>query len=223
MKRIHSIRGIAVLLLCLALLTPVSGCGRRVILTTGFGHNELMRIGNTSCSAAEYRVYLLDMQKRCELLFGTGIWETPIGESLDEMIREKALSQSSRVKVVLLLAIQDNIMLTTAEESRAEEAAAYYLSHITEEESGYLRITEEELAKMFEEYQLAHKVYKSAGTGFEERFDSYTSTIDYDLNRKLFGSIGLLREGSVTGTPAFSQVFKQFFEVTSENDSAGDR
>lgn len=210
-------------LLCILSILGLPGCGRRVILTTGFGSDELMRIGNTGASVQEYKVYLLDMQKRCENLFGEQIWETPMGERLSEMIRDKALSQTSRVKVMLLLAVRDNIMLTNAEESKAQQAAAAYLERASAGEKEYLGITQEELARMYEEYELAQKVYRSIGSGFEERFDSFVSTLDYDLNRKLLEETSLAEEGGLSTSPGFAQIYREFFEAVSEDDTAGNR
>ena len=60
-----------------------SGCksdsnGTKVVLTTGFGKNEVVRIEEASCSKAEMMVYLTNIQNHYETVFGSRIWETNI-------------------------------------------------------------------------------------------------------------------------------------------------
>ena len=88
----------------------LSGCGHRLVMTRGFGKDELFRVGNTRCLISEYNVFLLNLQKHCERTFGHGVWEGSEGGELRESIEQRALSEASRLKVMLLLAVQDNIM-----------------------------------------------------------------------------------------------------------------
>ena len=122
---------LAVLLIGTMLL---SGCGQRLVMTRGYGKEELFRIGNTRCMIQEYNVFLLNLQKACERTFGHEVWEGPSGADLAEAIEQRALSEASRLKVMLLLAVQDNIMLTDAEESLADEAETEYYEGLSEEE-----------------------------------------------------------------------------------------
>ena len=138
-------------------------------MTKGFAKDELFRVGNTQCLLSEYNVFLLNLQKHCERTFGHEVWEGPEGEELREAIEQRALSEASRLKVMLLLAVQDNIMLTDAEERLADEAETEYYGGLSDEEIEYLSIDEDTLRKLFEQYALAQKVYRSVGTSFEER------------------------------------------------------
>ena len=151
----------------------LSGCGKRLVMTKGFEKDELFRVGNTRCLISEYNVFLLNLQKHCERTFGHGVWEGSEGGELRESIEQRALSEASRLKVMLLLAVQDNIMLTDSEESLADEAETEYYEGLSAEEREYLGIEEDTLRKLFEQYALAQKVYKSVGTSFEERYDSF--------------------------------------------------
>ncbi|MBQ9034310.1 MAG: hypothetical protein IJ107_06540 [Lachnospiraceae bacterium] len=198
----------ASLLICLLIL---SGCGQRLVMTRGFAKDELFRIGNTNCRLSEYNVFLLNLQKHCERTFGHNVWEGQGGADLKEAIEQRALSESSRLKVMLLLAVQDNIMLTDAEENLADEAETEYYEGLSEAEKEYLGIDEETLRKLFEQYALAQKVYKSIGTSFEERYDSFCTTLDYDLNEPLWNTVELAQIENLTETPGFSEVYAKYF------------
>ena len=198
----------AALLSCLLIL---SGCGQRLVMTRGFAKDELFRIGNTNCRLSEYNVFLLNLQKHCERTFGHNVWEGQGGADLKEAIEQRALSESSRLKVMLLLAVQDNIMLTDAEENLADEAETEYYEGLSEAEKEYLGIEEETLRKLFEQYALAQKVYKSIGTSFEERYDSFCTTLDYDLNEPLWNTVELAQIEDLTETPGFSEVYAKYF------------
>ena len=197
----------AALLICSLFL---SGCGRRLVLTRGFAKDELFRIGNTNCRLSEYNVFLLNLQKHCERTFGHDVWEGQGGADLKEAIEQRALSEASRLKVMLLLAVQDNIMLTDSEESLADEAETEYYNGLTEAEKDYLGIEEDTLRKLFEQYALAQKVYKSIGTSFEERYDSFCTTLDYDLNEQLWNTVDRAYIDDLTETPGFSEVYAKY-------------
>ncbi len=198
----------AALLICSLIL---SGCGQRLVLTRGFAKDELFRIGNTDCRLSEYNVFLLNLQKHCERTFGHNVWEGQGGADLKEAIEQRALSEASRLKVMLLLAVQDNIMLTDAEENLADEAETEYYEGLSEAEKEYLGIDEETLRRLFEQYALAQKVYKSIGTSFEERYDSFCTTLDYDLNEPLWNTVELAQIENLTETPGFSEVYAKYF------------
>jgi len=197
-----------VLLICSLLL---SGCGQRLVMTRGFEKDELFRIGNTNCLLSEYNVFLLNLQKHCERTFGHEVWAGAEGADLEEAIEQRALSEASRLKVMLLLAVQDNIMLTDSEENLADEAETEYYAGLSEEEKIYLGIEEDTLRKLFEQYALAQKVYKSIGTSFEERYDSFCTTLDYDLNEQLWNKVELAEIEDLTETPGFSEVYAKYF------------
>ena len=130
---------------------------------------------------------------------------------MKEAIEQRALSEASRLKVMLLLAVQDNIMLTDSEESLADEAETEYYNGLTEAEKDYLGIEEDTLRKLFEQYALAQKVYKSIGTSFEERYDSFCTTLDYDLNEQLWNTVDRAYIDDLTETPGFSEVYAKYF------------
>ena len=58
---------------------------------------------------------------------------------------------------------------------------------------------------------LAQKGYKSVGTDFEERYDSFCTTLDYDLNEKLWDTVKLADIPQLSETPGFSEVYARYF------------
>ena len=96
----------AVIMICMLLL---SGCGKRLVMTRGYGKDELFRIGNTNCTLPEYNVFLLNLQKQCERTFGSDVWEGDRGDDLKEAIEQRALSEASRLKVMLMPGYPDRL------------------------------------------------------------------------------------------------------------------
>ncbi len=206
-------RRAAAIVLALCLAAPLSGCqAQRLVMTRGFESDELFRIDSQHCSAGEYRVLLLDLQKQCERLFGHEIWDTANGGLLKEAVEQKALSQVSRLKVMRLIAIRDNIMLTDAEESKAEEAARAFCEALTKEEKDYLDVSEKEVSGLYADYLLAQKVYSSIGTSFEERYNSFCDTLDYDINESVWDAVDLAGVENLTETPGFSEIYREYLE-----------
>ena len=205
----------ALLAIMLIASLAMTGCGKRLVLTRGYGKQELFRIGNTNCTIQEYNVFLINLQKHCERTFGHNVWESAEGDDLKEAIEQRALSEASRLKVMLLLAVQDNIMLTDAEVTMADEAQTEYYESLSEEEKAYIGIDEEVLRDLFEQYALAQKVYNSIGTNFEERYDSFCTTLDYDLNEALWNTVELADIENLADTPGFTEIYAKYFGTSS--------
>ena len=104
---------------------------------------------------------------------------------------------------------------TDAEEIMADEAQTEYYESLSEEEKAYIGIEEEVLQDLFEQYALAQKVYNSIGTNFEERYDSFCMTLDYDLNESLWNTVALADIENLVDTPGFSEVYAKYFGTSS--------
>ena len=68
-------RMLGIVLAFLMLGSTLMGCAKdtenmKVVLTTGFGKDEIFRIEDVSCSKAEIMVYLTNMQNRYESVYG---------------------------------------------------------------------------------------------------------------------------------------------------------
>jgi hypothetical protein len=80
----------------------------------------------------------------------------------------------------------------------------------------YLGISERQARTLFANYSLAQKVYGSTGTSFVERYNSFSSTLDYDINESVWDAIELAQIENLTDTPGFSEVYRQYFGVSKE-------
>ena len=63
------------------------GSGTRVVFTTGFGKDEIFRIGDEACKKSELMVYLTTTQNQYENVYGAEIWNTSLdGVTLEENV-----------------------------------------------------------------------------------------------------------------------------------------
>ena len=176
----------AALLLVFAVLS--AGCGR-IIMTTGYADDQVFQMGGKYTGIGEVRVYLLDQIKNCQALLESGSLSEAEAADMKESIKNKAISQISRVKALNFMAIADNIMLTDEEEQKAADAAQRYFNALSAKEKAWLLMDAEELTAMFREYALADKVWQSLGDSFEDRYNTFIRSLDSDLNLKLWNSI----------------------------------
>ena len=143
----------------------VTGCQKntenmKVVLTTGFGKNEIFRIEEVSCTKSEIMVYLTNIQNRYENVYGDRIWETEIeGVSLEENIKETALANMAQIKAMTLLAKKHNVVLTEEETELVKAAATEYFSSLNETEIIQMGINENVITSLYSEFALANKLY----------------------------------------------------------------
>ena len=190
MKQCKYYRRRAVLFAALLLVCAVlsAGCGR-IIMTTGYADDQVFQMGGKYTGIGEVRVYLLDQIKNCQALLESGSLSEAEAADMKESIKNKAISQISRVKALNFMAIADNIMLTDEEEQKAADAAQRYFNALSAKEKAWLLMDAEELTPMFREYALADKVWQSLGDSFEDRYNTFIRSLDSDLNLKLWNSI----------------------------------
>lgn len=200
-KHLRFLRFICVLLSALLL----TGCGRTLVITTGFGRGEVFRIGSSRCRIAEVRVYMLDLQKENEALYGRAIWEGGQSGALQEAVREQALSQLVRVKALNLIGVSRNVMLTSQEERQAEDAEHRYYAGLSEAETKYIGLDEKELQRMFREFALAGKTWRSLGEEAEKVYGDFLEETPCDLNTVYWQDISLKELEGDLEAPGFLQ------------------
>ena len=198
-----------VLLLCMVLL---AGCGRSLVITTGFGRGEVFRLGKARGRISEIRVYMLDLQKQSEALYGQAIWDSADAERMQQAVKDQALSQLTRVKALGQIAISRNVMLTKEEERRTEEAVQACYAGFSEEEKKYLDLDEKDLLKMYREYALADRMWKSLGDSAEETYEDYYRNTQCDLNTRYWQKVSLKRVEGDPAVPGFAQCYQNAFE-----------
>ncbi len=153
--------GLSVVLLACSLCACGDEDKGKVIFTTGFGENELFRIGDISCTVPEYMLYLTNMQNDYEGVFGTQIWELTYEDTtLEENVKDIALAQIAQIKSVYLLAQEKQIVLSPEEEQKLAKAAKEYYTSLSQAEVEAMQITEEMVLQMYVELAMAQLVYE---------------------------------------------------------------
>ena len=200
------------LILCMLLCAVIlAGCGRSLVITTGFGSGEVFRLGKTRGKVSEIRVYMLDLQKQSENYYGEAIWVSADSEKMQQAVKDQALAQLSRVKALGQIAISRNVMLTKLEEDLAVEAGKNYFAGLSEEEKKYLGLSEKELLNMMREYALAARMWKSLGDSAEDTYEQYYDSTQCDLNTKYWQKISLKRLEGDPSVPGFAECYASAF------------
>ena len=138
------------------------GCeDKKIVITTEFEENELMRIEETSCFVPELMLYLTNLQNRYEQEFGSEIWNKSIdGVRLSDNIKNMVLAQIAQVKVMNLMATDYGISLTEEEKALISESTSQYYASLNADEITLLGATPEVVEKIYTEYAIANKVYE---------------------------------------------------------------
>lgn len=158
-------RIMGILLAFLMLGSALTGCAKdtenvKVVLTTGFGKDEIFRIEDVSCSKAEIMVYLTNIQNRYEKVYGKEILDTEIdGVTLEENVKETAIANMAQIKAMTLLARKHSVTLTEEELNLVKEAATEYFSSLNETEIIQMGVNEETIVSLYSEFALANKLY----------------------------------------------------------------
>ena len=137
------------------------GNGTKVVFTTGFGKDEVFRIGDESCKKGEMMVYLTNTQNQYENVYGTEIWNTSLdGVTLEENVKETVLAKIAQIKTMYLLALEKEIVLDEQEEANVKAAAAEYYQSLNEVEIEQMGVDLEMIETLYREYAMADKVYQ---------------------------------------------------------------
>lgn len=158
MKRLTKLLFIIVIIFCL------SGCGNqdntKIVFHTGFESNEVFKIDEMICTLPEIMVYLTNIQNEYEEIFSEEIWKKQLGGvTLEENIKDISLARMAQVKVMNLLAKDNEIKLSDEEVLLMEKATAEYYGGQSPEVINEMELTEEIVQQLFIEYATAHKVY----------------------------------------------------------------
>ncbi len=157
----------AVMLVCMLLsVMTLSACGgegnnAKVIFTTGFGKDDVFRIGNEVCTVPEIMVYLTNTGNQYESVYGDEVWKISLeGVTLEENIKETVLAKIAQIKTMCLLAGERGVVLEEEENQRVKDAAAEYFDSLNESEKALMGVTIDIVEQLYREYVLADKVYQ---------------------------------------------------------------
>ncbi len=163
-------------LLCIGiictLLLPLGGCrilprdDIRIVLTTGLTEEQVFRIDSEICSKTEYMVYLTNLQKRYEEVYGKNIWETEIpGSTMENEVKESVLRELEQIKVMKLMTGRYEVEITPEEEEKLIKVAETYFGSLSDREKEVLQVTKEDIYEMYREYLTAVKVNEHVMSG----------------------------------------------------------
>ncbi|MCR4793550.1 MAG: peptidylprolyl isomerase [Lachnospiraceae bacterium] len=139
----------------------LTGCGgTQVVLTTGFDKDEIFVVGSERCTLSELNIYLTNIQKTYENVFGEEIWNvTSDGVTFEESIKNTALAQIAQVKTMYLMAVDRGLELDSREQDLVRQAALEYYSSLTENEIEALGASLDLIERMYSQMALAQKAY----------------------------------------------------------------
>lgn len=149
------------------LLTAVlmSGCqigNKDIVVSNTLNQKQVFKIGGMACGLKEARVYLTNYQNIYGTAYGVDLWEHDFGDdSLVNYVKEVTLGELTKVICMDLLAESREMKLTEEELGKVSEAAAEYYASLTEEETAYLDVTENDINEYYRHYALAQKLYNS--------------------------------------------------------------
>lgn len=162
--------GFWVVMIVLILASLSVSCGKKgkakeekeIVLTTGFEENEIFFIGTERCIVPELNVYVRTSQSQYEGVFGEGIWDRDIGtETLEQYLKRMALYRLARIKAMKLLAETEGVVLDESESGKCRKAAREYFASLSEKDKELIGADEELINRMYSEFALADKVYRS--------------------------------------------------------------
>lgn len=160
----------AACVLCMSLLLGGCRIGNREIVVSGtLTDKQVFKIDKTACGLKEARVYLTNYQNIYGTAYGIDLWKHDFGKnSLEKYVKDITLEKLAYVVTMDLLAESRGVALTEEETAQAGEAAKEYYASLSQEEIGYLGVTESDMIEYYSHYALAHKLYQSLTSSVNE-------------------------------------------------------
>ena len=155
-------------LVCLTLLIlsvlALAGCGKEkkteIVLTTDFEEGEVFRIENMSCYEPEVMVYLVNSENLYDTIFGADIWQIPIdGTTLENKYKDTILARLAQIKVMNLMAADQDFKLNDDDVLRVKSAARDYYASLNPVEREVMKVDEDTLYNIYYEFATADKLY----------------------------------------------------------------
>lgn len=152
--------------MALAVLVPVTltGCGNNkkteIVLTTDFEEGEVFRIETSSCMLPEIMVYLVNSENQYDRIFGSEIWQVPVGDkTMEQEYKETIIARIAQIKVMNLLAPQYEAELDREDEAKVKAAAKEYFETLNPDEIELLGVDEDIIFQLYYEFAVADKLY----------------------------------------------------------------
>ena len=131
-----------------------------IVLTTDFEEGEVFRIEKMSCYEPEVMVYLVNSENKYDEIFGADIWQIPIeGTTLENKYKDTILARLAQIKVMNLMAADQDFKLTEDDELRVKAAARDYYASLNQAEKELMKVDEDTLYRIYYEFATADKLY----------------------------------------------------------------
>lgn len=141
----------------------VSGCkmgNTEILVNSGFGGNEVFKIGDAVCTLSEAKVFLTNYQNIYADMYGVNLWNHKFADSeLETYVKDITVSQLAQIMAMDFLAEEKEIALSEEEQAKVKEAAKVYYDSLNDTEKEYMQVSEREIEKLYSRYGLANKLY----------------------------------------------------------------
>lgn len=156
------------LLICITVflvsMLTLAGCKKEkkteIVLTTDFEEGEVFRIEKMSCYEPEVMVYLVNSENLYDTIFGADIWQIPIdGTTLENKYKDTILARLAQIKVMNLMAADQDFKLNDDDVLRVKSAARDYYASLNPAEREVMKVDEDTLYNIYYEFATADKLY----------------------------------------------------------------
>lgn len=123
---------------------------------------QVLKVDGESYSLPEAKVYLVNYQNLYGTVAGVDLWQQKSQEeTLGEYIKNLTIAQLTKILSMDSLARSRDIQLEEDELAGVRKAAKAYYESLSEKELDYLEVGESDIEKLYGDYALAQKLYKS--------------------------------------------------------------
>ncbi len=151
--------------LCMAAVLAVLcvGCSKGdMIRVPQIVVKQVLKVDGNVCSLPQAKVYLANYQNLYGTVAGVDLWKRDSQEEpLAEYVKDLTLFQLTKILSMDSLAKSRKIELEETELASIQEAAEAYFKSLNEQELEYMEVDQSDIQKLYEDYALAQKVYKS--------------------------------------------------------------
>lgn len=146
-----------------ALVLSAAGCSKNdTILVPKISAKQVIKVDGESYSLPQAKVYLANYKNLYGTVAGVNLWEQESqSQSLGDYVKDLTVSQMTKILSMDSLAKSRNIDLDETEKTNVQKAAKAYYDSLNELEISYLEVDETDIQKLYEDYSLAQKLYKS--------------------------------------------------------------
>jgi foldase protein PrsA len=114
-------------------------------------------------------IYLCNYKNLYGSEYGIDLWGYDFGdESLEDYVKDIALSELVRVTCMDLLAQEQEIALDESELKLVEKSAKKYVQSLSDDEIAFMGVKQSDVELAYEHYALAEKLYRTLTTGVEK-------------------------------------------------------